>query len=63
MIGKRVTLVEPHIYYGRSGVVVAAMDTLIGPMWKVKLDNGWVVGAKFETLQEEENAQDIQVPD
>jgi hypothetical protein len=39
-IGKRVTIMGSHIYSGYSGIIISEMETLIGPLLNVQLDNG-----------------------
>jgi hypothetical protein len=54
-VSERVILIGSHIWAGHSGVIIGVMDTLVGEMYNIELDNGINVGAKehhIKSLQE-----------
>jgi hypothetical protein len=54
MLEKRVVILPPHFDQGRKGVVGKKIETIIGDMWRVKLDDGHITAAGADKLQEVE---------
>ena len=50
--GDRVVIEGPHPWKGHSGTLERWMDTPVGKMWRVKLDNGMSAGCRNELLRD-----------
>lgn len=50
MIGKRVVILPKHFDQGRKGVVVAENMTIIGEMWKIRLDDGHMINVPKDKI-------------
>jgi len=50
--GDRVVIVGPHPWKGHSGTLERWMDTPVGKMWRVNLDNGMSAGVRNELLRD-----------
>ena len=50
--GARILIVGDHPWTGHSGEIVDIMKTMMGSMWKVRLDNGMECGAKDRNIKE-----------
>lgn len=51
-VGMRVTIGMGHPWQGHSGVITKGMNTPVGFVWRVELDNGIAAGVKQEYIRE-----------